>query len=72
MARLGLTGIVTTKSNLIKFGRAEGMITVQRIFVVDSESLKTAIKVAKQIRPHAIEVLPSTIPAYVIQELQQS
>ncbi|MDO7785748.1 glycerol-3-phosphate responsive antiterminator [Desulforamulus aquiferis] len=72
LARLGLTGIVTTKSNLIKFGRAEGMITVQRIFVVDSESLKTAIKVAKQIRPHAIEVLPSTIPAYVIQELQQS
>ncbi|AEG60400.1 glycerol-3-phosphate responsive antiterminator [Desulforamulus ruminis] len=72
LTRLGLRGIVTTKSHLIKIGKEEGLLTVQRIFVVDSESLKTAIKVARQVQPHAIEVLPSSVPGYVISELQES
>lgn len=72
LTRLGLSGIVSTKSNIIKLAREEGLLTVQRIFVVDSESLRTAIKVAGKVQPHAIEVLPSTVPAYVIKDLQQS
>ncbi|WP_003544124.1 glycerol-3-phosphate responsive antiterminator [Desulfotomaculum nigrificans] len=72
LTRMGLNGIVSTKAHIIKLAREEGLLTVQRIFVVDSESLKTAIKVAGKVQPHAIEVLPSTVPAYVIKEWQQS
>lgn len=69
---MGLSDIVSTKSNIIKLAREEGLLTVQRIFLVDSESFRTAVKVASKVQPHAIEVLPSMVPAYVIKELRQS
>nr|WP_027363958.1 glycerol-3-phosphate responsive antiterminator [Desulfotruncus alcoholivorax] len=72
LTRLGVRGIATTKSHLAKISREEGLLTVQRVFIMDSESLKTAIKVASQVQPHVIEVLPSTVPGYVIRELQES
>ncbi|MEW6698456.1 MAG: glycerol-3-phosphate responsive antiterminator [Bacillota bacterium] len=70
--RMGVQGIVTTKSNLAKFAKEEGLWVVQRLFIVDSESVKTAIRVAENIKPHAVEVLPATIPRYVIEEMKKS
>ncbi|MGB9804862.1 glycerol-3-phosphate responsive antiterminator [Desulfofundulus sp.] len=72
LARMNLDGIITTKSNLVKCALDEGMLAIQRFFMVDSESLKTAIKVAKNITPHAVEILPATVPAYVVEELKNA
>ncbi len=72
LAKLGLTGIVSTKPNLIKYAREEGMCTIQRLFIVDSESVKTGIKLAGSVKPHAVEILPATVPAYVVQELKEA
>jgi glycerol uptake operon antiterminator len=54
-------GFITTKSNLIKSARKEGLISIQRIFVLDSESLSGGLNMVDKSRPDAIEVLPGLI-----------
>ena len=54
-------GVITTKSNLIKSAQKEGMISIQRIFVLDSESLTGGLNVVDKSKPDAIEVLPGLI-----------
>lgn len=51
-------GIITTKAANIKFGKQEGLITIQRMFIVDSLSFKTGIKSIRESAPDAIEVMP--------------
>ncbi|MBM7855990.1 glycerol uptake operon antiterminator [Desulfohalotomaculum tongense] len=71
LARFGISGIVTTKSSLVKYAKDEGLWTVQRLFIVDSEAIKTGIKVVESIRPSAIEILPATVPQYVIEDIKR-
>ncbi|WP_057767859.1 glycerol-3-phosphate responsive antiterminator [Cytobacillus praedii] len=59
------TGIVTTKGNLIEAAKKEGLLTIQRIFLIDTNSLKTAIQNIKDNRPDAIEVMPGIAPSIV-------
>jgi glycerol uptake operon antiterminator len=54
-------GVITTKSNLIKSAQKEGLISIQRIFILDSESLSGGLNVVDKSRPDAIEVLPGLI-----------
>lgn len=72
VSRMGVNGIVTTKSNLVKCAMDEGIMVIQRLFMVDSESLKTAIKVAVNAKPMAVEILPATVPQYVIEEIKKA
>lgn len=68
---MGVNGIVTTKLPLIKAAKEEGLLTIQRLFMVDSEAVKTGIKMAKQVKPEAIEILPAFIPRYYLETIQQ-
>lgn len=70
LKRMGVQGVVTTKSNLARVAKEEGLWVIQRLFIVDSESVKTAIRVADNIKPHAVEVLPAIIPEYFIKEMK--
>ncbi|MBM7855993.1 glycerol uptake operon antiterminator [Desulfohalotomaculum tongense] len=72
LKRLKIHGIVTTKTNLVKYAREEGLWVIQRFFIVDSESLKTAIKVAGNVKPTAVEILPATVPRYTIEEMKKA
>ncbi|GAB6159277.1 glycerol-3-phosphate responsive antiterminator [Desulfotomaculum varum] len=72
LKRMGVQGIVTTKGNLAKIAKEEGLCVIQRVFIVDSESVKTAIKVADSIKPHAVEILPATIPSYIIGDMKKA
>lgn len=69
LARMGVKGIITTKSHLAKHARTEGMLVIQRMFVMDSEALKTGVHVLQQFKPDAIEVLPASIPAAAVHAL---
>jgi len=70
LAKLGVKGLVTTKPQLGKFARQEGMRVIQRMFLVDSESLRTGIQMLKGFRPDAIEALPASTPASVLAEMK--
>ena len=69
LARLGITAIITTKSHLCRFAREEGMIVVQRLFLMDSESLRTGLNLIRNFEPDAIEILPGSVPKSVVEEL---
>jgi glycerol uptake operon antiterminator len=61
-------GIITTKSNLIKYAKEEGLMTIQRLFLIDRNALARGIEIAHNCKPDAIEVLPGLMPS-VIDEL---
>ncbi len=69
LARLGVTALITTKHQLVKAARDEGMIVVQRLFLMDSEALRTAVKMVNQAKPDAVEILPASVPAWVFREI---
>jgi glycerol uptake operon antiterminator len=51
-------GIISTKTSNIKCGNQLGLYTIQRIFLIDSLSLKTGIKNIRETKPTAVEVMP--------------
>jgi glycerol uptake operon antiterminator len=54
-------GVLTTRANLIGPAKREGLIVVQRLFVLDSESLETGLPAVQRAAPDAVEVLPGVI-----------
>lgn len=71
LARAGITALITTKPHLGKIAREEGMIVVQRLFLMDSEALRTGVNMMRGFRPDAVEILPALSPPAVIKELTQ-
>jgi glycerol uptake operon antiterminator len=54
-------GILTTRTNLIGPAKREGLIAVQCLFVLDSESLEAGLPAVERAGPDAVEVLPGVI-----------
>ncbi len=55
-------GIISTKNNLLKAASSLGLLTVQRIFIIDSLSIDTAVKASQMINPDAVEIMPGIMP----------
>lgn len=62
-------GVITTKISNIKYAKQLGLFTIQRIFIIDSLSLKTGIKSVQDIGPNAIEVMPG-VASKIISSIQ--
>ncbi|WRP05675.1 glycerol-3-phosphate responsive antiterminator [Rossellomorea aquimaris] len=58
-------GIITTRSNLIKYAKEEGLMTIQRLFLIDRNALVKGIDIAQNCKPDAIEVLPGLMPSII-------
>lgn len=58
---IGASGILTTRSNLVRAAKSAGLVAIQRLFLLDSESLKTGIEVASSSRADAVEILPALV-----------
>ena len=63
-------GVITTRSNLIKNIQKEGLFAVQRLFVLDSESLAGGLGVIEKSAPDAMEVLPGLILPKIMQRIR--
>ncbi|WP_027416663.1 glycerol-3-phosphate responsive antiterminator [Aneurinibacillus terranovensis] len=59
------TGVVTTKSPVIRAAKKEGLVTIQRVFLIDTTSLQTAIQNIKENEPDAIEIMPGIAPSII-------
>lgn len=55
---MGADGIVSIKAGLIAAASKLGLLTVQRLFVVDSTSLESGIRLIENSAPDAVEILP--------------
>lgn len=58
---VGVEGVITTRSALIRDARRLGLVAVQRVFLLDSASLSTAVSVVKGTRPDAVEIMPAVV-----------
>lgn len=54
----GIDGIITTRASLIKQAKDNGVLCVQRFFMVDSHSVGTATESIRSARPDMIEIMP--------------
>ncbi|QQE81390.1 glycerol-3-phosphate responsive antiterminator [Alicyclobacillus sp. SO9] len=55
-------GLISTHSNVIATVKKHGLISIQRIFLIDSHSLETSFRIMKSSSPDYIEVLPGMMP----------
>lgn len=66
---LNVDGILTTRRHLVQAAQEVGLLTVQRVFMLDSEGLRTALTVLKGSRPDAIEILPALVVPHIAHRL---
>lgn len=64
----GVDGIISTRAALIKYANEVGLKTVQRTFILDSQSIETAISMLKT-KPDMAEIMPGIIAERVIKKL---
>ncbi|MFH5182031.1 glycerol-3-phosphate responsive antiterminator [Paenibacillus sp. TAB 01] len=62
------TGLISTKSNLIRAAKESHLMAIQRMFLIDNNAVYRGIKGAEQSQPDAIEVMPGIMPR-VIREM---
>ena len=58
----GADGIISTRQNLINYAAFISVPCVQRIFLIDSQSITSGLKIIENSKPTLIEVLPGVIP----------
>ena len=57
----GVDGIISTRTALIKHAKAQGLLAIQRFFVLDSHSVETIVESAKTSKADMIELMPGTV-----------
>ncbi len=62
---MGVDGVISTRASVIKAAREVGLKTVQRIFIVDSQSIETAIDSTRSSKPDMIEIMPGVVPKVI-------
>lgn len=51
-------GIISTRTNILTYAKELNIPCIERIFLLDTQALKTGLNSIKQIEPTAIEVMP--------------
>ena len=62
-----LHGIVSTKSNALRAAKKEGLVTIQRVFLIDTQSFCNSLESIAQNQPDYIEIMPAIAPSIVSQ-----
>lgn len=52
-------GIISTRTNQIKYAMEIGLFSIQRFFLIDSLSYETMIKTVNNLHPDMIEIMPA-------------
>ena len=60
-------GLISTRPQLLKRARENELITIQRLFLMDSESLTNGVRLLKNVSPDLVEVLPGLVPKAIRQ-----
>ena len=61
LAEAGVDGIISTRAQLIQFAKEQGLLTVQRFFLLDSKGLESISEMIRHTLPHFIELMPGVI-----------
>jgi len=73
LAQNGLCdGIVSTKGRLIRAAKKEGLMAVQRLFLLDSAAIKSGHQLMKNNKPDAVEILPGIAAPHFLESVNIS
>ncbi len=61
LRQMQVDGIITSRSQLVTSGKAEGLITIQRLLLTDDAGLDTAVRTIARAAPDMVEVLPGVV-----------
>ena len=61
----GAHGIIATKNQLINYAAQCGLKSVQRFFIIDSQSVATAFDSIRHSFPDLIEIMPGIMPGVI-------
>lgn len=65
LTKCGVDGIITTKSNLIRYAKEQGLVAIQRCFALDSRGLESIAEALRNTSPHLMEIMPGVIPKVI-------
>jgi glycerol uptake operon antiterminator len=51
-------GIISTHRHVVELAKGNGMLTIQRLFAIDTSAVERGLKVLRQADPDAVEILP--------------
>lgn len=58
-------GLISTRAGVITKTKQNGLIAIQRLFLLDTGALEKSIKLVEKTKPDYIEVLPGIMPAMI-------
>jgi glycerol uptake operon antiterminator len=72
LAHCGVSGIISTHHGTLQAGRAHGLITVLRTFMIDSAAVEGGRRFLSHFQPDAVELLPAIAAPLVIDRIRES
>ena len=61
LAQIGTDGIISTRAQMIQFAKEQGLLTVQRFFLLDSKGLDSIEDMLRHTKPDFMELMPGVI-----------
>lgn len=61
LAECGVDGIISTRGQLIRLAKEQGLLTVQRFFALDSKGIESIDEMLRNTSPHLMEIMPGVI-----------
>lgn len=58
-------GIISTRAKAIQTAKRKQVLTVQRVFLLDTNALESSYKMIRQTQPDYIELLPGILPGLI-------
>jgi glycerol uptake operon antiterminator len=71
LRQIGVDAIITSRSQLVSAGRAEGLTTIQRLLLLDDSALDNGVRSIARAAPDIVEILPGIIFPEVARTLQR-
>ena len=61
LSGIGVDGIISTRTQLLRYARESGLAAVQRFFALDSQGLESMEETLSSGVPHLVEIMPGVI-----------
>ncbi|MBT2641672.1 glycerol-3-phosphate responsive antiterminator [Bacillus sp. ISL-41] len=58
-------GIISTRPSVIAKAKRRGLLTIQRVFLLDSQALEKSYDIAHKTNADYLEILPGIIPGFI-------
>lgn len=61
LAKIGADGIISTRAQMIQLAKEQGLLTVQRFFLLDSKGIESIEDMLRHTKPDLMELMPGVI-----------